>query len=126
MLDTPKHHLNDMGNCMLVVDLFRNQPTTTQLHATSGYDIQSGVHDPFVDCVSAMRLYKRMRAQDHHVVEAGLGTSFAAQHVQNSSTNVFDSWKSKELESMTPDELFQISKPNYKCWCLDSRQELHV
>ncbi|XP_028090441.1 apoptosis-enhancing nuclease [Camellia sinensis] len=91
-----------------------------------GYDIQSGVHDPFVDCVSAMRLYKRMRAQDHHVVEAGLGTSFAAQHVQNSSTNVFDSWKSKELESMTPDELFQISKPNYKCWCLDSRQELHV
>ncbi|THG04474.1 hypothetical protein TEA_022646 [Camellia sinensis var. sinensis] len=90
------------------------------------YDIQSGVHDPFVDCVSAMRLYKRMRAQDHHVVEAGLGTSFAAQHVQNSSTNVFDSWKSKELESMTPDELFQISKPNYKCWCLDSRQELHV
>ncbi|KAL7198820.1 hypothetical protein ACSBR2_021171 [Camellia fascicularis] len=91
-----------------------------------GYDIQSGVHDPFVDCVSAMRLYKRMQAQDHHVVEAGLGTSFAAQHVQNSSTNVFDSWKSKELESMTPDELFQISKPNYKCWCLDSRQELHV
>ncbi|CAL5357533.1 unnamed protein product [Camellia sinensis] len=114
-----------------ISSIFENksgQPLTQVPHPdiSRKYDIQSGVHDPFVDCVSAMRLYKRMRAQDHHVVEAGLGTSFAAQHVQNSSTNVFDSWKCKELESMTPDELFQISKPNYKCWCLDSRQELHV
>ncbi|KAL6978489.1 hypothetical protein U1Q18_020157 [Sarracenia purpurea var. burkii] len=83
------------------------------------YDIQSGVHDPFVDCVSAMRLYKRMRSQDHHVEE--LPTSVSAPHLQNSTTNGYDSWKPKELESMTPDELFQISKSNYRCWCLDSR-----
>ncbi|KAG9457424.1 hypothetical protein H6P81_001932 [Aristolochia fimbriata] len=28
-----------------------------------GYEIQSGVHDPYEDCVAAMRLYRRMRAQ---------------------------------------------------------------
>ncbi|KAL2556818.1 Exonuclease family protein [Forsythia ovata] len=80
-----------------------------------GYDIQSGVHDPYEDCVSAMRLYKRMRSQDHQT--RGMGMLLAAQ---STSTNTFDSWKSKELENMTPDELFEISKSNYKCWCLDS------
>ncbi|KAI3979887.1 hypothetical protein MKX01_042541, partial [Papaver californicum] len=29
------------------------------------YDIQSGTHDPYEDCVATMRLYKRMRAQAH-------------------------------------------------------------
>ncbi|CAL5437032.1 unnamed protein product [Camellia sinensis] len=131
-MNYPDHlHRMQLLGYSKISSIFENksgQPLTQVPHPdiSRKYDIQSGVHDPFVDCVSAMRLYKRMRAQDHHVVEAGLGTSFAAQHVQNSSTNVFDSWKSKELESMTPDELFQISKPNYKCWCLDSRQELHV
>ncbi|PSR94799.1 RNA exonuclease [Actinidia chinensis var. chinensis] len=89
-----------------------------------GYDIQSGVHDPFVDCVSAMRLYKRMRAQDHHFEE--FEASISAQHTQYFNSNSFDSWKPKELESMNPDELFQISKSKYKCWCLDLRQELQV
>ncbi|XP_052171335.1 RNA exonuclease 4-like isoform X2 [Diospyros lotus] len=85
------------------------------------YDIQSGVHDPYIDCVSAMRLYKRIRAQDH--CSQGLEASVAAQQSHNLMTNgnSFDNWKPKELESMTPDELFQISKSNYKCWCLDSR-----
>ncbi|KAG5567612.1 hypothetical protein RHGRI_002975 [Rhododendron griersonianum] len=86
------------------------------------YEIQAGVHDPFVDCVSVMRLYKRMRAQNHHIEE--LGTFTTAQNTQNSLPTSLDSWDFEKLESMTPDELFQISKLNYKCWCLDSRPEL--
>ncbi|PIA44782.1 hypothetical protein AQUCO_01700403v1 [Aquilegia coerulea] len=37
-----------------------------------GYEIQSGIHDPFEDGVAAMRLYKRMRAQDHPVEQITL------------------------------------------------------
>ncbi|GKU86650.1 hypothetical protein SLEP1_g1147 [Rubroshorea leprosula] len=81
-----------------------------------GYVIQSGVHDPYEDCVSVMRLYKRMRAQDHQMkgvvsVYAGCG---------------FDSIKSKELEKMTPDELYAVSMSNYQCWCLDLIKESSI
>ncbi|GAV78725.1 RNase_T domain-containing protein [Cephalotus follicularis] len=79
-----------------------------------GYDIQSGVHDPYEDCVSAMRLYKRIRGLDHHVV---------GNDTQN-ITSGFDSWKSKELVKMTPDELYKISRSNYRCWCLDSKKAM--
>ncbi|KAK9281081.1 hypothetical protein L1049_003974 [Liquidambar formosana] len=86
-----------------------------------GYDIQSGVHDPYEDCVSAMRLYKRMRSQDHQV--EGSGTNTDTYHTQ-SFISVFDSRKPRELEKMTPDELYEISRSCYRCWCLDSRQVL--
>ncbi|KAK9280795.1 hypothetical protein L1049_003684 [Liquidambar formosana] len=85
------------------------------------YDIQSGVHDPYEDCVSAMRLYKRMRSQDHQV--EGSGTNTDTYHTQ-SFISVFDSRKPRELEKMTPDELYEISRSCYRCWCLDSRQVL--
>ncbi|KAL3517543.1 hypothetical protein ACH5RR_020132 [Cinchona calisaya] len=84
-----------------------------------GYDIQIGVHDPYEDCVSVMRLYKRMRSQNHWM--GGIGWSLPDQD-NLCSTTVFDSWKSKELEKLTPDELFRMSRSNYTCWCLDSRQ----
>lgn len=78
-----------------------------------GYEIQSGVHDPYEDSVSAMRLYKRMRSQDHKMIGVG-----------NVHANCgFDSLKSKELERMDPDELYQVSVSNYRCWCLDSIKE---
>ncbi|KAA8550900.1 hypothetical protein F0562_002584 [Nyssa sinensis] len=89
-----------------------------------GYDIQSGVHDPFEDCVSAMRLYKRMRAQEHCM--EGIGTSVAVHHTQSLITKSFDSQRAKELEHMTPDELFKVSRSNYRCWCLDSRQTMQI
>ncbi|KAJ6390287.1 hypothetical protein OIU77_024497 [Salix suchowensis] len=57
-----------------------------------GYNIQTGEHDPYVDCVSVMRLYKRMRAQDHQV--NGIGTP--------NSDSGFESQKAEELENMTP------------------------
>lgn len=84
-----------------------------------GYDIQIGVRDPYEDCVSVMRLYKRMRSQDHQM--DGIGLSLPVQDNFCSST-VYDSYKLNELEQMTPVELFRISRSNYKCWCLDSSQ----
>lgn len=53
-----------------------------------------------------------MRAQDHQV--NGIGTP--------NSDSGFESQKAEELENMNPDELYQLSKSNYKCWCLDSKK----
>ncbi|CAK9159124.1 unnamed protein product [Ilex paraguariensis] len=72
------------------------------------YDIQLGVHDPYENFVSVIRLYKRMCAQDHQVGE--IEASMAAQH-----THSIDYCSSKDLEKMTPDELFEISRSNYRC-----------
>ncbi|KAE8692094.1 Exonuclease family protein isoform 2 [Hibiscus syriacus] len=74
------------------------------------YDIQSGIHDPYEDSISMMRLYKRMRDQDHEqVVRLGDGKAKCG----------FDSFRSTELDKKTPDELYEISVSDYKCWCLD-------
>nr|GMD13868.1 RNA exonuclease 4 isoform X1 [Ipomoea batatas] len=75
-----------------------------------GYDIHDGVHDPYQDSVTAMRLYKRMRSQEHQ--------SFASLAAQRSPG--FSAFSSGQLGSMTPDELLAISESNYRCWCLDS------
>lgn len=73
------------------------------------YDIQSGIHDPYEDCISVMRLYKRMCGQDHRVERFG-----------DKKANIgFDSFKSTELDKMIPEELYEISESDYKCWCLD-------
>ena len=80
------------------------------------YDIQTGLHDPYEDCVSAMRIYKRVRAQEHREenIEALL-TAMCARNIIGD----FDSLPTQELEKLTPDELLRISTSNYKCWCLD-------
>ena len=80
------------------------------------YDIQTGKHDPYEDCVSAMRLYKRMRDQDHHneSIEATL-----ASNCTRNLTGDLGSCPTKELENMTPVELYHLSTSNYPCWCLD-------
>lgn len=77
------------------------------------YDIQSGFHDPYEDCISVMRLYKRIRGQSHH--EEGFGALTSSNNMDSMS----DSWKSKEVDNLTPDELFAISRSDYRCWCLD-------
>lgn len=81
-----------------------------------GYDIQTGIQDPYEDCVATMRLYKRMRSQAHPT-EEGPPSSSETQHRNN-----FAAWKQKELEKMTPDALLVISRSDYYCWCLDSKQ----
>ena len=85
------------------------------------YNIQTSFHDPYVDSVSAMRMYKRMRAQDHPNDASEISTdAYKSQNV----TSKFDSLRAKELEQMSPDELYEISRPNYKCWFLDSSQAI--
>ncbi|KAI4349552.1 hypothetical protein L6164_010129 [Bauhinia variegata] len=82
-----------------------------------GYDIQGGTHDPYEDCVSVMRLYKRIRGQLHE--DEGLGALIPSNFI-----GISDSWKSKEVENLSPDELYAISRSEYNCWCLDSRPSM--
>ncbi|KAL9248013.1 hypothetical protein vseg_021379 [Gypsophila vaccaria] len=85
-----------------------------------GYDIQRGVHDPYEDCVSVMRIYKRMRDQDHLSIFSGQPLP---ENVTEYQTNEFECCKMKDLEKLTPDELFEMSRSMYRCWCLDSVQK---
>ncbi|KAH0639863.1 hypothetical protein KY285_036449 [Solanum tuberosum] len=87
-----------------------------------GYDIQVGFHDPYQDSVSVMRLYKRIRSQDHPME----GTIRVSNSPALSFSSSSDPWKSMAHENMTPNELLEISRSNYKCWCLDSRDAARV
>ncbi|KAI4320657.1 hypothetical protein MLD38_034113 [Melastoma candidum] len=79
-----------------------------------GYDIHAGgAQDPYDDCIAAMRLYLKMRGQDHFKDEYPL-----ASDPQN--RNNFATWRQAELERMSPDELMMISRSDYYCWCLDA------
>lgn len=86
------------------------------------YDIQTGFHDPYEDCVSVMRLYKRMRDLEHR--KESIGGSLATQCARN-ITGDLASRNTKEFKKMTPDVLYQLSKSNYWCWCLDQSQNTH-
>ncbi|KAF5203831.1 Rna exonuclease [Thalictrum thalictroides] len=59
-----------------------------------GYEIQSGIHDPFENCVAAIRLYKRMRAQDHPMEKF---TTPIVSHKSSRYSTMFHSMNSKEL-----------------------------
>ncbi|KAF9618359.1 hypothetical protein IFM89_000994 [Coptis chinensis] len=84
------------------------------------YEIQSGIHDPYEDFVAAVRLYKRMHAQNHPVEEF---TTSTVSHSSRYST-IYDSLKPKELDGMCSEDLLKISRPKYRCWCLDSKPNL--
>ncbi|XP_038877627.1 uncharacterized protein LOC120069877 isoform X3 [Benincasa hispida] len=81
-----------------------------------GYDIRQGGHNPYENCVSVMRLYKRMRSLDHRGQVPSI-----APHIQYVAPSL-DSVSTKDLEKMTPHELYEMSRSNFKCWCLDSRR----
>lgn len=77
--------------------------------------VQRGVaHEPYEDCVAAMRLYKRIRSQR---LECEEGTGKGSAH---DNSNPFTVFKQKDVEAMTPDALLKISWSNYYCWCLDA------
>ncbi|XP_059624716.1 uncharacterized protein LOC132267593 [Cornus florida] len=80
-----------------------------------GYEIQTGIQDPYEDCVATMRLYKRMKFQVHKNEDYPLATD-----PQN--RNNFAQWRQNELERMTPDELLEISRSDYYCWCFDTKE----
>ncbi|KAL6634995.1 hypothetical protein ACP70R_027666 [Stipagrostis hirtigluma subsp. patula] len=76
-----------------------------------GYDIHTGIQDPYEDCVAAMRLYIRMRSQAHpRDYASGSGEP----------QNNYPASKQRELERMSPEELLARSASDYYCWCLDS------
>ncbi|XP_004306343.1 PREDICTED: apoptosis-enhancing nuclease isoform X1 [Fragaria vesca subsp. vesca] len=79
-----------------------------------GYDIQSGIQDPYEDCVATMKLYMRMRSQAHKIDAYPLATD-----PQN--RNNFASWRQGELERMSPEQMLDISRSDFYCWCLDCR-----
>ncbi|CAI0456084.1 unnamed protein product [Linum tenue] len=78
-----------------------------------GYDIQTGIQDPFEDCVATMRLYTRMRSQRHGAEDYPL-----ASDPQN--RNNLAAWRQSELERMSPEGLLALSRSDFYCWCLDS------
>ncbi|KAL7100716.1 hypothetical protein ACP275_08G012000 [Erythranthe tilingii] len=79
-----------------------------------GYDIQTGIQEPYEDCVATMRLYIRMRAQAHKVEDYPM-----ASDPQN--RNNFASRRQSELERMSPQKMLEISRSDYFCWCLDKK-----
>ncbi|XP_026429917.1 uncharacterized protein LOC113326392 [Papaver somniferum] len=81
-----------------------------------GYDIQTGIQDPFEDCVATMMLYKRMRNHNHKAEDVSTATD-----AQNGNSNNFAGLRQNDLERMTPDQLLAISTSDYHCWCLDSK-----
>ncbi|GJN37721.1 hypothetical protein PR202_gb26702 [Eleusine coracana subsp. coracana] len=84
-----------------------------------GYEIQTGHQHPYEDCVAAMRLYQRMRAQRHRRGEGDAAADGAFHQAPSADSNAFPAWRQRELERMTPEELLQLSTPDYYCWCLD-------
>nr|GMC89953.1 RNA exonuclease 4-like [Ipomoea batatas] len=78
-----------------------------------GYDTQTGIQDPYEDCVGTMRLYTRMRSLAHRTQDYPLATD-----PQN--RNNYASWRQTELERMSPENLLELSRSDYYCWCLDS------
>ncbi|XP_010931944.1 uncharacterized protein [Elaeis guineensis] len=85
-----------------------------------GYEIQNGTHDPYEDCVAALRLYKRMRSQIHQTEFLMSNESNVTFHTR--TINCFDPSRLKELVKMSPDDLLSMSVADYRCWCLDRRQ----
>ncbi|CAN6691116.1 unnamed protein product [Malus baccata var. baccata] len=86
---------------------------SSKLSNSLKYDIQTGIQDPYEDCVATMKIYKRMRSQVHKVEAHPL-----ASDTQN--RNNFAAWRQNELERMSPDQMMEISRSDYYCWCLDS------
>ncbi|KAJ8544962.1 hypothetical protein K7X08_017545 [Anisodus acutangulus] len=72
-----------------------------------GYDIQTGVQDPYDECVATMKLYMRMKSQAHKREDYPL-----ANDPQN--RNNFASWR----QTIEPQEaqLERLEKPSYTKW----------
>ncbi|KAL4205021.1 hypothetical protein AMTRI_Chr01g135060 [Amborella trichopoda] len=118
LMDYPSHLIRDTAKyppLMKTSKLSNSLKYLTQAYL--GYDIQSGIHDPYEDSVGAMRLYKRMHSQLHPTEDP------LPPNATINSTNL-PSWRLKEFERMTPDALLDISRSDYYCWCLDSKQSL--
>ncbi|KAA0037519.1 RNA exonuclease 4 [Cucumis melo var. makuwa] len=78
------------------------------------YNMENGKKsEGYEECVATMRLYLKMKSQVHKREEYPL-----ASDPPNKFN--FAIWKQLELEKMTPQQLLQISRSDYYCWCLDA------
>ncbi|XP_042496989.1 uncharacterized protein LOC122075868 isoform X2 [Macadamia integrifolia] len=110
----PAHMIRDIAKyppLMKTSKLSNSVKYLTQ--AYFGYDIHTGIQDPYEDCVATMRLYMRMRSQVHPMEDYPLATDAP-------NRNNFAVSRQNELERMTPDAMLAISRSDYYCWCLDS------
>ncbi|XP_020698876.1 RNA exonuclease 4 [Dendrobium catenatum] len=115
-IEYPQFLIRDLANyppMMKTSKLSNSLKYLTQTYL--GYEIQTGIQDPYEDCVAAMRLYGRLKAQPH----SGENASGSGE-VQN--RNNFPAWRQRELENMSPAELLEISASDYYCWCLDAQR----
>lgn len=109
-LQYPSHLLRDTAKYVpLMKTNLVSQSLKYLTRSYLGYKIQCGKHEPYEDCVAAMRLYKRMRDQEHGKAE------------EEEEGDGLNSWKQSDLEKMKPEELYHNSTSEYRCWCLDRR-----
>lgn len=84
------------------------------------YEIQTGIHDPYEDCVASLRIYKRMRDQLHKI-ETGYKLNSRYNSDNHNSNNAFFTQNYNSLEEKSPDALLEMSGLDYRCWCLDTK-----
>ncbi|KAH7654812.1 Exoribonuclease II protein [Dioscorea alata] len=89
-----------------------------------GYEIQTGIHHPYEDCVAALRIYKKMRSLSHPNKCFSL-PNYGKDFLDANSSTSFDSLTKRELMNLSPDALLEMSLPNYKCWCLDAKNPMN-
>ncbi|KAL4205020.1 hypothetical protein AMTRI_Chr01g112660 [Amborella trichopoda] len=115
-IDYPDHLIRDTAKYPPLLKTSKLSNTLKYLtQAYLGYEIQTGVNDPYEDAAATMRLYKRMRSQDHPLEDP-----LPPNATLNS--NNLPPWRLQEFEKMTPDAMLEISRSDYYCWCLDSKQ----
>lgn len=118
-MEYPTHLIRDTAKYPPLVKTNKASNTLNNLtQAFLGYEIQKGTsHEPYEDCVAAIRLYRKMRSQRHSCEEG------SAYDNWTNNNNPFTVWKQKDLEAMTPEALLKISRSDYYCWCLDAQQQ---
>ncbi|XP_057853383.1 RNA exonuclease 4-like [Cryptomeria japonica] len=117
-MEYPPHLIRDTAK---YVPLLKSSKASNSLKYLTqsflGYKIQSGTHDPYEDCVAAMRIYKKMRNEDHSQSASLSVGEFLPENV------VYARMKQKDLEKMSPEALLNISQSDFYCWCMDSSSQ---
>ncbi|XP_049935480.1 uncharacterized protein LOC116260280 isoform X2 [Nymphaea colorata] len=112
-MDYPVHLIRDTAEYL---PLMRTNHMSFSLkyltQAFLGYSIQEGVHQPYVDAVASLRLYRKLRSLAHQ-------PEYPIGRIGDHRADMFDGRSSKELENLNPEELINFSRSNYWCWCLD-------
>ncbi|KAF5183617.1 Rna exonuclease [Thalictrum thalictroides] len=116
-MEYPAHMLRDTAKYPALVKTSKLSNSLKYLtQAYLGYDIQTGIQDPYEDCVATMRLYMRMRSQVHQVEDYVMS-------IDAPNRNSFATSRQSDLERMSPDQLLEISRSDYYCWCLDMKKK---